>query len=287
MRFRIISLLLCCFAFIDLCAAGTIIWIWRNKEWHHHLLRFLGHSWRNFLNLEGSSGNGFVSGVLVALFEIFAVFAIVSFLHGDEAVKERLRHVENASIALAVLFILVVLVYGTQFSWEVAKTTYQDHLDVIASRNAVSAQNQELSSKLDTLGDPQKLKVRIGSLEKENAELKSETSGPIAAIEFPIAQEVHFSNGESGYMTIVAGLTKKRVSPVDIEMDCNHEINITNGPHVANAPAELMGIPQRIGSDGTKARLSLASPAWTASAPLYVEVYTKQAGLRCTMKQMP
>jgi hypothetical protein len=65
--------LLLSLAVINLGLVGVAVYIWRVKEWHSPMLRLLSRCKEIFLILEGSSSNGFISGLLVAILEILAV----------------------------------------------------------------------------------------------------------------------------------------------------------------------------------------------------------------------
>jgi len=132
MRSRIVSLLFIAILLVNISWSLTFICVWRNPVFHDSDLRFFRLAWENFLSLEGSSGNGFISGIITAVFSIVAVLFIVGHLHGVAKMKD--HRLEDTAIGLFVLAVGIVLVYGTQFAWEVARTAFVDHAS-LASQN--------------------------------------------------------------------------------------------------------------------------------------------------------
>lgn len=145
-RRRTISLLFFCLVLINTAMVSTAIYLCQVDEWHYPLLRFIFRCGKNFLGLESSSGNGFISTLLLAVPEGLAIVFCLRFIRGPAAVKEE-RYVENAAIGLLVVMILVVLVYGPQLAYEVTKTVYQEH-ELMKARNVALRNNDSQLSNL-------------------------------------------------------------------------------------------------------------------------------------------
>jgi hypothetical protein len=113
----------------NIFVVGILIAIFRNPMWHGHLFRFSYRVWLNFLSMVGSTGPGFLSPVLVSLLSIVGTMFIIGYIQGLTVMKQ--HWIENACIGLVVLFATMILVYGPQFLWEVAKTGYEDRQSMV------------------------------------------------------------------------------------------------------------------------------------------------------------
>ncbi len=137
----------------------TFIEILRNPEWHSHLLRLMGRAWVVFVAQDvGSTGRGFINGGL----EVVLGFAVVAAMTGYAlGLKEFQKHLmETAIIGLFAFGTVTMLVYGTQFAWEVAKAGYQDH------------------SNLATIaGQSGQLKTQVGQLTSKKSALEEKLAG--------------------------------------------------------------------------------------------------------------
>ena len=71
---------------------------------------------------------------------------IIRFLHGAVAMKE--RWLEDGIIAFAALVILVAVVYGTQFIYEIANTMYEEHEQTATRDTTLQANNSQLKQRL-------------------------------------------------------------------------------------------------------------------------------------------
>jgi hypothetical protein len=111
--------------FGDFVALCTLVVVYRFGEWHNHFINFAAACWFAFLELEGSSSHGFLSGLAVSVLTIIASVAVIRCLHGATAMKTRFW--EDTIIALTTLIVLTILIYAPQFGWEVARTIYSEH----------------------------------------------------------------------------------------------------------------------------------------------------------------
>ena len=137
---------------------GVVITVFRAPEWHGQLLRFLGRAWGAFVTQDvGSTSRGFFNGFLEAALSIFAVAIMTGYLRGWREFKKHLM--ETAIIALFAIPTVAIVVYGTQFAWEVAKAGHEDHLSLVGNvkslhsfadqRDALNHQLRAAQSKAD------------------------------------------------------------------------------------------------------------------------------------------
>jgi len=104
---------------------ATLYAILRYPGWHPEILRFTSCVWESFLVHIGSSGPGFISPIiLVPVTIVLTIVLILAFL-GWTAMKE--RAIETVLIGILVFVVGLLLIYGPQFAWQVAKVTRDEH----------------------------------------------------------------------------------------------------------------------------------------------------------------
>lgn len=151
---------------VYISAAVLIVAILHNPEWHQHLLRLAGRGWAVFVVQDvGSTGRGFLNGCLEAVFGIAAVAAMTGYLLG---LKELQKHLmETAIIALFAFGTVTLIVYGTQFAWEVAKVGYEDHQTLASKASSLEAERPHLVDPASRDGDIQKLKKQLSEAQTQ------------------------------------------------------------------------------------------------------------------------
>src|ERR1035441_582409 len=118
-------------AAIFAASVGTIITILHNPEWHAQLQRLLGRAWAVFVAQDvGSTNRGFLNGLLEALSSILVVAVMTGYLHWFKEFKKHLM--QTAIVALVAVPTVTLIVYGTQYAWEVAKAGYIDHQGLVS-----------------------------------------------------------------------------------------------------------------------------------------------------------
>ncbi len=137
---------------VTVAFTGTAILVFHNPEWHPQLVRFIFRVWQKFVAYNaGSTSPGFVSSIFLSLFVLMIVAAYIASVDGFKAMRE--HFFETASLAVLALFTAILVVYGTQFAWEVASVGYEDHKVLIAQFN--NAQTQlSLRKQMIVIGDP-------------------------------------------------------------------------------------------------------------------------------------
>jgi len=144
---------------VFLSAVLLFVKILRNPEWHEHLLRLMVRAWSVFVAQDvGSTSRGFISGSLEAIFGIAAVAAMTGYLLGWKEFKKHL--IETAIIALFAFATVTVVIYGTQFVWEIVKAAYIDH-------KMLAYDNLKLRNRMSGLVDPSSKDSQIANLKKK------------------------------------------------------------------------------------------------------------------------
>lgn len=98
---------------------GTLVAVFRYPDWHPEILRFSFRVWSAFLVHIGSTGPGFISPILISACSITLTIICIGYLQGWAAMKE--RWVENVLVTGVVFVTTLLLIYGPQFVWQVAK----------------------------------------------------------------------------------------------------------------------------------------------------------------------
>jgi hypothetical protein len=144
---RFFSLLHWVGALLYITAAATLLVIFRTQLWHYPLLRFTYRVWTSFLASVGSTGAGFVSPILVSFLSIVGTILCIGFLQGIAAMKKHFW--ENAAITVVVFVTVMLMVYGTQFAWQVAHIGYDEHKTLAVLNKKLTLDNGALSTELE------------------------------------------------------------------------------------------------------------------------------------------
>jgi hypothetical protein len=140
---QVSKLVFYCVTAIYVVIAITAVVIFRNPEWHPHLVKFMARVWHAFVSYNaGSTGPGFFSSILVSILGIVIFALFIGYLKGFEAMTEHTS--ENAALAIIGVVTVVLLVYGTQFAWEVAKVGYEDHATLAAKVASLKGENSRM-----------------------------------------------------------------------------------------------------------------------------------------------
>ena len=128
----------CCVAIASVYLAATIVFIkvLHHPAWHEHLVRFMWRTWDGFVALHiGSTSPGFLNSIVETILCIVLGFVgLIFFQGGWSAVRSRI--IETVAMGIVVSATALILVYGTQFAWEVVKSGYSDHETLVAKANA-------------------------------------------------------------------------------------------------------------------------------------------------------
>ncbi len=107
-------------------------------------ISLLLHSWESFRNSLGTTSLGFIAPIIVSVVSVAAALYFILREQGMEAMK--IRWEQDAWIALRVIVVVTVLVYGPIFLYQgFVQTIYQDHQWAVR----LAKQNTELSAKLE------------------------------------------------------------------------------------------------------------------------------------------
>jgi hypothetical protein len=229
--------------------------------------------------LEGASGHGLISGLLVTVLEIFAIFGILSFLGGAAGIKKR---IEAGAISVATLVILVALVFGTQFAWEAANTTYEGHRSLRQANISLRSKNQALTIANAQLVNPSGIPIETVSIPLR----------PMAAGSNPTEYRVMLTNGNQGYVYEVIGITRNKIVPLDATLSCDHDMFVMWGAvYIGGVP--VMGHQQpflptdpnvTVESYYKNGRIRADQPAWTVTHPLSLEIFSASPTLNCRIQ---
>lgn len=127
----------CMWAAASVYCALTIVAleIIKNPEWHAPLMRFLERTWLRFTaDRIGSTSPGFVNSILLVVVVFFVGAFLYGLLRGLSAMRDHM--VETVLGGIVVFVTSLLLVYGTQFIWEIAKSGYAEHEQLVVIAGA-------------------------------------------------------------------------------------------------------------------------------------------------------
>jgi hypothetical protein len=140
-------------AALYVAATVVVVLVLRQPIWHQHLLPFIGQTWAVFVAEKiGSTSPGFLNSIVVSVVGFILTFIAIGCFQGRAAMSKHL--IETIAMGLVGLATVLLLVYGTQFAWEIAKAGYADHEQLTARANA-------LKTTCPTCPDCPPLKTRI------------------------------------------------------------------------------------------------------------------------------
>ena len=109
----------------------------------------------------------------------------------------------------------------------------------------------------------------------------------IRAVEFGLEQKVAVQQtGKQGRAFVVVGLTNKNISPVDVILTCNHDIEALGQPWIGTTQRVVIvsGLDYKK-IDSTSFHITVGSPAWTADSPIGMALFTEDDDTVCSIKQ--
>ena len=192
-----------------------------------HFVSLLSRSWASFLHAMGTTGLGFFTPVLVFALTVILTLVVIFLRDGKEKMKEHWQ--ETAAIASIATVAVMLIVYGPIFAWNIVKTVYVDHQDLVNK-------DKELLAKNSTLVDPASRDNQIASLKqqletalrKEPPHRSSSASSEAPPLPPPIrdarivSQEwVPSTNPKYKYELRVLVQTNVVIQPVSIVFECN------------------------------------------------------------------
>jgi len=244
--------------------ACVVILVLRHKEWHENLARFMRRTFSVFVVQEvGSTGRGFINSILVSILALLILAILIGYLNGFKAMREHIA--ENAAMSIAGLVTVLLLVYGTQFAWEVAKVGYKDHQDLVATIHTSQEQVAGLKQQKGELVDPTSRDQEISTLKQSLAALKQQGSR-----ETKFLLLSRFSKPGVREMEYI-GLTDKIRSPVEISSKCDFPISDMHVSPLTTSGGSVLILNKQVFP--SKARLTMESPPWTPAQPLLVTVF--------------
>ena len=107
----------------------------------------------------------------------------------------------------------------------------------------------------------------------------------IRTVTFGLEQKVNL-NGKQGRAFVVVGLTNKPITPVDVTLVCNQEVQALGQPWIGTTQkvVVLTGVGfDKI--DNTSFHLTVGSPAWTTDSPVGMPLFSEADDTMCSIKQ--
>jgi hypothetical protein len=128
-----------------------------------HFVNLLSRSWDAFLSAMGTTGLGFFTPVLVFALTVIVTLLVIFFREGREKMIQHWR--ETAGITVVVTVLVMLVVYVPIFTWNVVKTVYRDHADLVS-------ENREIRRQSSRLVDPKPKDDEIAQLKSQIVDLK-------------------------------------------------------------------------------------------------------------------
>jgi hypothetical protein len=222
----------------------------------HHFVNLLYQSVGAFLSALGTTLLGWlVQGIIWFGAIEAATYLLVWRLRGKAAMKDRFA--ENFKTGFYAWSIVMVVIYGTIFGWQVIKAVYDDHQNLAAQVQGLRNAPKPTCPTCPQPGD-QRLKIltRYYAM-KDNATV----------------------NEKSGRVMLIEGLTNKPITPVDVNLNCDQDITLLNQPWLGIGGMYTFEKWKMIGKRGLQIRIG--SPAWTPEAPLGVPVFIEAKDIDC------
>lgn len=123
----------CFFAVLLVYFAATVLVgaVLEYSVWHSHLVRFIHRAWLSFVaERVGSTSPGFVNSIVASVVGLILVVIGIGYLQGLAAMRKHV--IETAGMGIVGLATVSILVYGTQFAWDIVQFVYDDHQKLAA-----------------------------------------------------------------------------------------------------------------------------------------------------------
>jgi hypothetical protein len=251
-----------------------------------HFLNLFAQSRDAFLAALGTTGLGWwVQGIIWFVVTELATSLVIWRLRGKESMRTRLK--ENFKIGLYVWIIVMACVYVPVFGWNVIKSVYADHQEMVKTIAGLKA--KQLS-----LVDPKTRDDEIARLKGESEGLQTKIHGlenhPQRAIsklvpDAGVAPKItYYDIGENArpnpkiaakhHRTFFV-TTNQTISPVRILLTCNtglvdKEEGLINYHGLWTDGGGWAGSKNQSGSQWG---IAFSSPGWNPTVPMYVTIY--------------
>ena len=172
------------------------------------------------------------------------------------------RVAENFGIGLFAWIIVMACVYTPIFAWNVIKVAYTEYNDLVIENKRLS------TAQVDPhLVDPQGRDNKIRNLETQIDQFRKSQS-PVMKV-FPIAHDSKPGVPKLEYL-LASGKIR---TPVDLMVECDTAMSdIDLMPLTTGGGGAAFG-ENRQQISATKYELSMQSPAWSPSSPLWVTIF--------------
>jgi hypothetical protein len=117
----------------------------------HHFSNFLVAAWDLFIQEEGTTSPGFFSNIAWPLISLVVAWFLIRKERGKVAAERHLK--EEIKLAVRVVIIVALLIYGPMALWCVVRTTYDDHHNMASRWQAVVKEKDNLKSLLGQRDD--------------------------------------------------------------------------------------------------------------------------------------
>src|SRR5260221_8967546 len=111
--------------FIGLVALCFLLFANAHEYLRHHFFNLIQAAWSLFIQKEGTTTPGFASNIAWPLISIAVAWYLIRKERGKGAAEVHFR--EEAKLAMRVIVIVAILIYGPMAIWCVVRAVYDDH----------------------------------------------------------------------------------------------------------------------------------------------------------------
>jgi len=248
--------------------AAEYTWAWS------HLWHFTGRVWTQVLIWHSATSFSTIRDICLPL---VLLIALVGF-----RIREwRRPGVRDLVISALRTVVVLLALLGLVFIAAIPVVMWQYHYDLARKNQDLARANGDLTrANSETARERDDWKKKA---QQPNPPIARPPSEPLRVlVRYYGLEHQARVNDKIGRVILVEGLTNRDISPVDVNLVCDHDFLPMNQPHVGIDGLYQMEELRPI--DARSINVRLGSPAWTATAPLGVPIFTEANSISCQLQ---
>jgi hypothetical protein len=247
-----------------------------NDEFRGHFINLMQRAWGLFTQKEGTTTPGFASNIAWPIISLVVAWYLIRRERGKEAA---MKHSEEALLAVRVVVIVALLIYGPMAAWCVVKTVYEDHQSLAKRNGELVRKNRELGDTNSHLVDPKSRDDEIAELKRrlDARQQSPHTATPLtqeAAVRVVEQKEIIPSpRPEEKHALQVTIEATRTIQPVHLRLQCDgplHDVYLRE-------PETLMQFSYGVvPGESNVAEVTFAFPPIDKDRPVVVLLFSNQ-----------
>lgn len=236
---------------LAVAALLLLVFATAHHELRVHFFGLLQRAWNLFTEKEGTTTPGFLSNIAWPVISLAVALILIRRERGKSAA---VNYLEEIWLALRVIIIVALLVYGPMAIWATVRTVYDDHHNLAGRLQGVLNEKHELQNKLDNAKCPTCEQCPTCVTGNSSGHLAEERISSLIVearmtctikpgVDLPPSSENIIAGFGTGSLVGVGGTVElARTNPVEFLKQRENEMVVVNHFYVPNSES-LIGSP--------------------------------------------